>query len=115
MKTHKTVLLGLITALAIGPSAFAENAEPVQASSSRENFIVRAYRVIENAVVKGYKAVENSVVSGYQAIENVFSGIFPAPENQPVVENGVVIIPDSEPHITAEIREQYSPIHRAEP
>jgi hypothetical protein len=75
MKTTKTILMGLIAASVIAPSAFCDSKEPVNTSSSGKKGIVRVYEAIENGVVSGYKAIENGVVSGYKAIENgVVSG-----------------------------------------
>jgi len=72
MKNGKVILLGLIAMLAFGTSAFADSAEPAQASSASPIGIVRFYKAIENGFISGYKAIENSVVSGYLAIENAF-------------------------------------------
>ena len=54
MKTQKAILLGLIAALVIGHQAFADNAEPVQASQPTERGIIG--RVIDGLVESAQEA-----------------------------------------------------------
>jgi len=126
MKNGKAILLGLILVLAVGGSAFSDEPEQNAPAPVKENFFVRVYRVIESSVVSGYKAIENSVVSGYQAIENTFVNNILIPRgwsadsiptgNRPTEDNVVPENPaESSMALSAEIRERYSPVHRAEP
>jgi len=125
MKTKKAILLGLIVALVIGPSAFCDGTEPIQTSSASERGIVRVYKAIENGFVSGYKTIENSVVSGYQAIENAFVNNILIPrgwspdgiptgnmttEDSAVPENSA----ENSMALSAMIGERYSPVQRTD-
>ena len=88
MKTGKTILLGLIAALAIGGSAFCVEPEQNEQAPIRERKIVKVYKAIENGVVSCYKAIENGVVTGYKAIEVKFIDTFLTPKIDMLDEKG---------------------------
>jgi hypothetical protein len=82
MKTTKTILMGLIAAAVITPTAFCDSKEPDNTSPSSKKGIIKVYEAIENGVVSGYKAIENGVVAGYKTIENGFVNVFLAPNGR---------------------------------